>query len=60
MAIIAFIPFGSYICRLFICLIGFYVTPTHYRSYGHIPALLVEEDLRCPSIHYFRHEWEPE
>jgi hypothetical protein len=36
----------------------FYITPTQYtgRSYGDFPAILVEEDLRCPSIYYFRHE----
>jgi hypothetical protein len=39
------------------CLIGFYVTPKQYRSFGDFPALLVEEDLRCPSVHYFRHDW---
>jgi hypothetical protein len=33
----------------------FYVTSTQYRSYRDFPALLVEEDLRCPSVHYFRH-----
>jgi hypothetical protein len=38
----------------------FYVTPTQYRSYGDVPALLVEEDLRCPSMHYYRHEQAPE
>jgi hypothetical protein len=44
------------------CLIGFYVTPTQYKScksYGDVPALPVEEDLRCPSVHYFRHKWAP-
>jgi hypothetical protein len=30
---------------LFVCLIGFYTTPTQYRSYGDVPALLAEEDL---------------
>jgi hypothetical protein len=47
------------ICKLeaFVCLIGFYVTSTQYRSYyGDVRALLVEEDLRCPSVHYLRHE----
>jgi hypothetical protein len=39
---------------------GFYVTSTQYRSYRDIPALLVEEDLRCLSVHYFRHERVPE
>jgi hypothetical protein len=42
------------------CLIGFYVTPTQYRSFGDFPALLVEEDLMCPSVYYFRHERAPE
>jgi hypothetical protein len=37
--------------------LGFYVAPTWYRSYGIFPALLVEEDLRGPSVHYFRHKW---
>jgi hypothetical protein len=48
---------------LFVCLFvyfGFYVTSTQYRSYRDIPALLVEENLRCPSVHYFRHERVPE
>jgi hypothetical protein len=45
---------------LFVCLIGFYVTSTKYRSYGDVRALLVEEDLRRPSVHYFRHELAPE
>jgi hypothetical protein len=40
---------------LFVCF-GFYVTSTQYRSFGGVPALLVEEDLRCSSVHYFRHE----
>jgi hypothetical protein len=31
-----------------VCLIGFYVTPIQYMSYGDVPTLLVEEDLRCP------------
>jgi hypothetical protein len=31
-----------------------------YRSYGNVPALLMEKDLRCPSVHYFRHERELE
>jgi hypothetical protein len=44
---------------LFVCLIGFYVLLTQYRSYSDIPALLVEEDLRCPFAHYFRHERAP-
>jgi hypothetical protein len=22
-----------------------------------VPAIMVEEDLRYPSVHYFRHEW---
>jgi hypothetical protein len=47
-----------FVC-LFVCLIGFYVTQTHYRSYGDVPAFLVEEELRCPSVYYFRHEREP-
>jgi hypothetical protein len=44
----------------YVCLFGFNVTPTRYRSFGDVPALLVEEDLRCPSVHYFRHERAPE
>ena len=32
---------------------GFYVTPTRYDDF---PLLLVEEDLRCLSVNYFRHE----
>jgi hypothetical protein len=30
-----------------------YFTPTKLKSYGNFPALLEEEDLRCPSDHYF-------
>jgi hypothetical protein len=47
---------------LFICLIGFYVydTLTQYRSFGDVPDLLVEKNLRCPSMHYFRHKQAPE
>jgi hypothetical protein len=45
---------------IYIWLIGFYVTPTQYRSFGDVPALLVKEDLKCPSLHYFRHERAPE
>jgi hypothetical protein len=26
--------------------------PTQYQSYGDLPALLVEDDLKCPSVHY--------
>jgi hypothetical protein len=44
----------------FVCLFGFSVTLTQYRSYGDVPALLVKEDLRCPSVHYFRHKQAPE
>jgi hypothetical protein len=44
---------------VFVCF-GFNVTSTQYRSYRDVPALLVEEDLRCPSMNYFRHEREPE
>jgi hypothetical protein len=43
----------------FFCFV-FYVTPTQYRSYRDVAALLVEEDLRCPFVHYFRHERAPE
>jgi hypothetical protein len=42
--------------KLFVYLIGFYVTPTQYGSYGDVHALPVGEDLRCPSVHYFRHK----
>jgi hypothetical protein len=36
---------------LFVCLFYWvYVTPIQYRSYGDVPALLVEEELRCPSM----------
>jgi hypothetical protein len=44
-----------FVC-LFVSLFGFHVTLTLYRSYRVVPALLVEEDLVCPSVHYFRHE----
>jgi hypothetical protein len=35
-----------------ICLFGFHVTPKQYRSFGDVQALLVEKDLRCPSVNY--------
>jgi hypothetical protein len=35
-------------------LVGFEVTPAPLRSHGDFPVLLVEEDLICPSMHYFR------
>jgi hypothetical protein len=41
-------------------LLGFYVTPTQYRSFGDVPALLVKEDLRCPYVYFFRHKRAPE
>jgi uncharacterized membrane protein len=49
---ISLVHIPSYVC-LFV--LGF---TSHRHSIGHIalPALLVEEDLRCPSVHYFRHE----
>jgi hypothetical protein len=40
-------------------LFGFYVTPTQYNSFGDFPALLVEEDLRWISVHFFRYEQAP-
>jgi hypothetical protein len=52
-------PFKLFIFFFVVCF-GFYVTSTQYRSYHDVPALLVEEDLRCPSVHCFRHEREPE
>jgi hypothetical protein len=46
---------------IFVCLFYWiYVTPKQYRSYGDVPALLVEEDRRRPSVHYLRHERVPE
>jgi hypothetical protein len=42
--------FAAYIA--FVCLIGFYVTRTQYRSYRDVPAVLVEEGLRTSSVHY--------
>jgi hypothetical protein len=36
----------------FICL--FNVTLIHYTAYDKVLALLVEEDLRCSSVHYLR------
>jgi hypothetical protein len=44
----------------FFILIGFYVTLAQYRSYRDVSALLVEEDLRCLSVHYSRHKRAPE
>jgi hypothetical protein len=41
-------------------LVGFYVASRQYMSYVDFPALLVKEDCRCPSVHYFRHKQAPE
>jgi hypothetical protein len=41
-------------------LVGFNVIQTKQRSYGVFPVSAVREDLRCPSMYYFRHEWAPE
>jgi hypothetical protein len=30
----------------------FYAAPTQNRSYGDVLALLVDEDLGCPSVHF--------
>jgi hypothetical protein len=35
-------------------IVGFYVILTQYMPYCDFPASLVEEDLRCPSMHYLR------
>jgi hypothetical protein len=35
----------------FFFLIEFYLTSSQYKSYGEVPALLVEKDLECPSVH---------
>jgi hypothetical protein len=40
----------------FFCLFVYLIL--HFTLY--VPALLVEEDFRCPSEHYFRHEQAPE
>ena len=34
----------------FFVLVGFYIAPTLLRLYCNFPALLVQEDLRCPSV----------
>jgi hypothetical protein len=44
---------------LFVVCFGFNVTSAQYRSYRDVPALLVEEDLRCPSVLSLRHERAP-
>ena len=38
----------------------FSLTNTVTVMYGDFPVLLVEEDLRCPSMYYFRHKRAPE
>ena len=48
------------LAEIFVWLVGFNVAPTLFRLYGDFPALLVEEDLRCSSVHYFRHKQAPE
>jgi hypothetical protein len=58
--IFIFILSSFLVCFLLFFFIGFYVTPTQYRLYGDVPALLVEEDLSCLSVHYFRHKRAPE
>jgi hypothetical protein len=45
---------------LFVCLFGFYVTPTQYRSFGDVPALLIDCKRICFlrfSANYF---WKPD
>ena len=37
-------------------LVGFYFTSTLQRLFGDFPAFSGEENLTCPSVHYFRHE----
>jgi hypothetical protein len=39
--------------------VGFIVAPTHYRSYGDLPPVLMEDDLMCPSLNFFRHKRAP-
>jgi hypothetical protein len=55
-----FVLFSKTVIINIVCLFGFYVTPTQYRSFGDVQALLVEEDLRCRSVHYFRYKQAPE
>jgi hypothetical protein len=38
----------------------FQVASTQYRSYDDSPTLLASEDIRCTSVHYFRHNQAPE
>jgi hypothetical protein len=38
---------------IFYFLVGIYIAPTQYKSYGDIPNLPVEEDFRCSSVHYY-------
>jgi hypothetical protein len=47
--------FSSFLVVIIIIMVGLYVAPTQYRSYGDFPASLVQEDLRSPSdyINYF-------
>jgi hypothetical protein len=52
-----FLPYVKHVCHIRLTC-GAYLSV--YRSYRDVPALLVEEDLRCPSVHYFRHERVPE
>jgi hypothetical protein len=42
------------------CLVGFYVATTKKRLYGDVSALLLKEDMRCPTVYYFRHRRAPE
>jgi hypothetical protein len=42
--------------HLFLFGFGFYVALPQYKSYTSFSASLVEEDLRCLAVHYFRHE----
>jgi hypothetical protein len=42
------------------CFVGFYVKLTLEMSHGVFEAKVIEEDLKCPSVHfYFRHKQAP-
>jgi hypothetical protein len=44
---------NMYDCLIIAFVVAVYIPPTLYRLYEDFPALLMEEDLRCPSLALF-------
>jgi hypothetical protein len=53
-------PGGTFFDLVVVVVFVVDVAPTQYMAYIDFPASLVEEDIRCPSEHYFRYERAPE